>query len=48
MVEDSNVNAISALTKLLGMTKAYAGAQQMIDGEDSRIKNAIDKLSRTA
>jgi flagellar basal-body rod protein FlgF len=45
-VEESNINAISALTKLMGLQKAYTGAEQIIDGEDTRIKNAIDKISR--
>lgn len=48
MVEASNVNAISTLNKLMGMTKSYSSAQELIDGEDNRIKNAIDKLSKTA
>ena len=47
-VEESNINAISALTKLMGLQKAYTGAEQIIDGEDTRIKNAIDKISRVA
>jgi|HubBroStandDraft_1064217.scaffolds.fasta_scaffold00043_67 flagellar basal-body rod protein FlgF len=44
-VEESNVNAMLAMTKLLGLQKAYTGAATVIDGEDTRIKNAIDKIS---
>ncbi|HVJ51091.1 MAG TPA: flagellar basal-body rod protein FlgF [Aliidongia sp.] len=47
-VEDSNVQPITALTRLLGMQKAYTGAEQMIDDEDTRLKNAIDKISKVA
>jgi flagellar basal-body rod protein FlgF len=47
-VEESNVNAIAAMTKLMGLQKAYTGAAQIIDQEDQRIKNAIDKISRVA
>jgi flagellar basal-body rod protein FlgF len=47
-VEESNINAVSALTKLLGLQKAYTGAAQIVDSEDTRIKNALDKLSRVA
>ncbi|MEI9983010.1 MAG: flagellar basal-body rod protein FlgF [Aliidongia sp.] len=47
-VEESNVNAISAMTKLMGLQQAYTGAAQIIEGEDQRIKNAIDKISRVA
>jgi flagellar basal-body rod protein FlgF len=47
-VEDSNVQPITALTKLLGMQKAYASAEQIIDGEDTRLRSAIDKISKVA
>ncbi len=47
-VEGSNVQPITALTRLLGLQKAYGGAEQMIDGEDQRLRNAIDKISKVA
>jgi flagellar basal-body rod protein FlgF len=48
MVENSNVNAIGAISKLMGLQKAYAGAAEIVNDEDNRIKSAIDKLSRIA
>jgi flagellar basal-body rod protein FlgF len=45
-VENSNVNAIGAISKLLALQKAYAGAAEIVNDEDNRIKSAIDKLSR--
>jgi flagellar basal-body rod protein FlgF len=45
-VEESNVQPIVALTRLLGMQKAYTGAEEVISGEDTRLRNAIDKISR--
>jgi flagellar basal-body rod protein FlgF len=47
-VEDSNVQPITAFTRLLGLQKAYGGAEQIMSGEDTRIRNAIDKISRVA
>ena len=46
-VEDSNVQPIVEITKLMGLQRAYESAQQIIEGEDNRIRNAIDKLSRS-
>jgi flagellar basal-body rod protein FlgF len=46
MLEQSNVNAMAALTKLLGLQKGYTGAAEVINGEDTRLRNAIDKISR--
>jgi flagellar basal-body rod protein FlgF len=45
-VESSNINAISALNKLLSLQKGYSGAEEVVVSEDNRIKNAIDKISR--
>ena len=47
-VEQSNVNAIQAFSKLMGLQKAYTCAGQIVEDEDNRIKNAIDKISRVA
>lgn len=48
MVEESNVQSVVELTRLLSIQRAYNSAQQMIDGEDTRVKGALDKLARAA
>ena len=45
MIENSNAEPILLLTKLMAVQRAYTDAQSMADGEDTRIRNAIDKLS---
>jgi flagellar basal-body rod protein FlgF len=45
-IESSNVTSITQLTKLMSIQQAYASAQQMVTDEDTRIRNAIDKLSQ--
>jgi flagellar basal-body rod protein FlgF len=45
MIENSNAEPIVLLTKLMAVQRAYSDAQSMADGEDTRIRNAIDKLS---
>ena len=45
MIENSNAEPIVLLTKLMAVQRAYSDAQSMSDGEDTRIRNAIDKLS---
>jgi flagellar basal-body rod protein FlgF len=46
MIESSNVVSITQLTRLMGIQQAYSGAQKMVTDEDSRIRNAIDKLAQ--
>jgi flagellar basal-body rod protein FlgF len=46
MVENSNVKPIVELTRLLNLQQFYSNDQQMVTDEDSRIRNAIDKLSQ--
>jgi len=41
-------NAIIAMTQMLDIQRSYTAAQNIIDGEDTRLKNAIDKLSKSA
>jgi flagellar basal-body rod protein FlgF len=48
MVEDSNVQPVVEMTRLMQVARSFAFAKQMADGEDDRLKNAIDKLSRVA
>jgi flagellar basal-body rod protein FlgF len=48
ILESSNIEPINELTRLLGLQRAYQSAQQIGESEDTRIKNAIDKLSRVA
>lgn len=48
MVEESNVQPIVEMTRLMQVARNFAFAKQMVDGEDDRLKNAIDKLSRVA
>jgi flagellar basal-body rod protein FlgF len=48
MIEQSNIQPVVELTRLLDIQRAYNSAQQMVDGEDTRIRNAIDKLSQAA
>jgi len=44
-IEASNAQPIVLLTKLMAVQRAYSDAQSMSEDEDTRIKNAIDKLS---
>ena len=46
MIEDSNVQPVAELTRMLNVSRSYSAATDMISGENDRIKNAIDKLSK--
>ncbi len=46
MLEGSNVNAISEMTKMIDISRKYQSIQKMVQGEHERLKNAIEKLSR--
>ncbi|HTH97314.1 MAG TPA: flagellar basal-body rod protein FlgF [Stellaceae bacterium] len=48
MVEGSNVKSIVELTRLMSLQQSFTSAQDMVQGEDTRIRNAIDKLSQAA
>ena len=41
-------NPIIEITRMMELSNRYNAAKDMLDGEDDRIKNAIDKLSRVA
>lgn len=47
-LESSNVKPIVAMTEMLDIQRSYTAAQNIIEGEDTRLKNAIDKLSKSA
>lgn len=48
MVEDSNVQPIVEITRMMQVAQRYNSAKEMVDGEDERIKTAIDRLARVA
>jgi flagellar basal-body rod protein FlgF len=48
MIEASNVQPIIELTRLMNISRSYEAVSNMINGENDRIKNAIDKLSKVA
>lgn len=48
MVEESNVQPIVEMTRLMQVARNFALSKEMADGEHDRLKNAIDKLSRVA
>jgi flagellar basal-body rod protein FlgF len=48
MVEESNVQPIVEMTRLMQVARSFAFSKEMVDGEHDRLKNAIDKLSRVA
>lgn len=47
-LEDSNVQPIVEMAQMLGVQRAYTSAQNIIEGEDNRLRNAIDKLSKSS
>ena len=47
-LEDSNVQPIIEMGQMLNVQRAYASAQNIIEGEDNRLRNAIDKLSKSS
>jgi len=46
-VEESNVNPILEMTKLMTATHDIGTAKSFADGEHNRLKNAIDRLGKT-
>jgi flagellar basal-body rod protein FlgF len=47
-IEQSNVQSVVQMTRMVGVEGAYAEVVQILSSEDTRLKNAIDKLSRVA
>jgi flagellar basal-body rod protein FlgF len=48
MVEDSNVQPIVEITRMMEVSHRYNAAKEMADGEHERIRTAIDRLGRVA
>ncbi|MBV9523810.1 MAG: flagellar basal-body rod protein FlgF [Alphaproteobacteria bacterium] len=48
MVEESNVQPIIEMTRLMKISQNYSSAKDLMDGENSRAINAIDKLGKVA
>ncbi len=48
MIEASNIQPVVEMTRLIKLQRAYSSVQDILDTEDTRQKNAIDKLSRVA
>jgi flagellar basal-body rod protein FlgF len=47
-IEQSNIRSVVEMTRMLSVQGAYADTVQVMSAEDTRLKNAIDKLSRVA
>jgi len=47
-VESSNVQPIVEMTRLMKLQGAYSDTQNILETEDTRLKNAVDKLSKVA
>jgi flagellar basal-body rod protein FlgF len=48
MVEESNVQPIVEITRMMEVSNRYNSAKEMLDGEHERIKTAVDHLARVA
>ncbi|HZS81994.1 MAG TPA: flagellar basal-body rod protein FlgF [Stellaceae bacterium] len=48
MIEGSNVEPIIEMTRLMKIAQSYSSAKDLMDGENTRITNAIDKLGKVA
>ncbi len=48
MIEESNVQPVVELTRMLSVSRAAANFKNFLDEEDQRRSNAIDKLSQTS
>ncbi len=47
-IENSNVNAVSEITDLIQIQRAYEQATNIVGNENSRLTNAINTLSQTS
>lgn len=45
-LEESNVNAISEMARLIQVQRAYENGQKFLDREDERIRNVVQTLGR--
>jgi flagellar basal-body rod protein FlgF len=48
MVEESNVQPVVEITRMMEVSNRYNFAKEMLDGENDRIKTAVDHLARVA
>ncbi len=46
MIEESNVQAVLELTRMMDINRAHESVAKLIQREDDRIKDMIDKLGR--
>jgi flagellar basal-body rod protein FlgF len=46
MIEESNVQSVVEMTRLLNAARSVGTIKQLIDGESDRMRDAIDKLGR--
>lgn len=47
-LEASNVQPILEVTRMIEASRVYQSAKKIVDGEDERIRKAIDKLAKVA
>ena len=45
-LEESNVNPISEMARLIAVQRAYESGQKFLEGEDQRIRNVVQTLGR--
>jgi flagellar basal-body rod protein FlgF len=48
MIEESNVQPIVEITRMMSLSRNFGFAKEMLDGESERAKTAIDKLGKVA
>lgn len=48
MLEQSNVKPVVEMTQMIEISRQYQQAQKMVENEHERIRNVIQRLSRTA
>jgi len=48
MIEESNVQPIVEITRMMSLSRSFNFAKEMLDGESDRTKSAIDKLGKVA
>ena len=48
VVEESNVQTVLEITRMMEVSNRYTAAQQMLDAEHERMKTAIEQLARVA
>lgn len=48
MIEESNVQAVVELTRMMAVSRASGGIKNFLDEEDQRQRDAIDKLSKVS